>query len=240
MRTAFSIRRYFQTCVVVVLPVIGAMNEIQACATQVWNGTNMEFNLPGGADWTQPTNQDRITTNVWITRDAVNGHGIFNAASESVYASHFSPKGTEWAYGFLTNYASLSYTNWEDCYGSAPVLINNITSTNVVVHLIADDIYLSLKFTSWGGPGAGFTYTRSTPPQAAPPPAVTLNALLVGTNFQLSFLSVAGHTHTVQSRTNPDSGVWETRTNVTGDDSLKTLRFPIQPTGSEFFDLITN
>jgi hypothetical protein len=35
---------------------------------------------------------------------------------------------------------------------------------DMVVHLITDDIYLDIKFTSWtgGGNGGGFTYERST------------------------------------------------------------------------------
>jgi len=42
-----------------------------------------------------------------------------------------------------------------------------------VLHLISEDIYLDITFTSWGSHGTGgFSYIRSTPPNA--PPSVTL------------------------------------------------------------------
>ena len=45
---------------------------------------------------TVPTNQDRITSNVWITRGNHNGGHIFNIHDETGYAAT-SPAGTEWA-----------------------------------------------------------------------------------------------------------------------------------------------
>jgi hypothetical protein len=203
-------------------------------ATQVWTGPSTNFAMQAGADWTVPTNQDRITADVWLTR--ATSKGLFNAASETGYTMDLSPTNTEWSYGELTNYASLTYTNWENWNGKNPP---SMVGQDAVVHLISDDIYLSLQFTSWGGFGGGFSYTRSTalPP---PPPAVTLlNPSVAGTNFQFSFVSVAGRTHAIESRADLITDSWQSRTNLTGDGSTMTVQFPINPGGVEYFRLVT-
>jgi len=55
------------------------------------------FEKENYADYTLPENQDRITDNVWITRD--NDEGLFNAATEAYYEDegYEGPDGTEWA-----------------------------------------------------------------------------------------------------------------------------------------------
>ena len=45
-----------------------------------------------------------------------------------------------------------------------------------MLHLISDDIYLSIKFTSWGGSSGGFSYNRSTPAVPEPSSAVLILA----------------------------------------------------------------
>jgi hypothetical protein len=49
---------------------------------------------------------------------------------------------------------------------------------DAVLHLISENIYLSIKFTSWtsGANGGGFSYERSTPPVVATPAAASLVA----------------------------------------------------------------
>ncbi|MEJ0089375.1 MAG: LamG-like jellyroll fold domain-containing protein [Limisphaerales bacterium] len=59
-----------------------------------------------------------------------------------------------------------------------------------------------------------------------PLPVTLLNPLKSGLNFQLSFQSQAGFTHSVQYRTNLAIGSWQTYSNVTGDGSLKTIPVP--------------
>ena len=104
-------------------------------------------------------NQDRITNNVWITR--ANNQGIFNIVTETNYTDFSSPADTEWAIGTTANIGSLTFQNWEDTSGSNPP---SLVNQDMVVHLITDDIYIDIKFTSWqsGGAGGGFTYERST------------------------------------------------------------------------------
>lgn len=150
-------------------------------AATLWTGPTISFvNLPG-SDPTQATNQDRMTPDVWITRGTT--LGIYNAALESGFTHFFSPANTEWSDGTLADYASLSYTNWD---GWAKVLHTGPPSTvgvNAVVHLISDDIYLGLTFTSWGGSGGGFAYTRSTPPPTDQPPTVSITSPTNGASF---------------------------------------------------------
>lgn len=135
----------------------------------IWNGPSITFSNAPGSDWTQPGNQDRITPDVWITRNT--SQGIFNAAFEGSYSHFFSPAGTEWSYGILANYSTLSYTSWESWFGSRGNIFSMIDQ-DAVVHLINDDIYLAIKFTYWGGNGGGFAYTRSTP-LVVPEPTTT-------------------------------------------------------------------
>lgn len=61
-----------------------------------------------------------------------------------------------------------------------------------------------------------------------PPPVTLLNSQAGGGNFQLSFLSQSGVTHSVQYRTNLVSGLdWQTYTNVAGDGTSKTVSVPL-------------
>ena len=44
-------------------------------AQTIWNGPTTTFTKANNADWTLESNQDRITSAVWITR--ANNQGIF-------------------------------------------------------------------------------------------------------------------------------------------------------------------
>jgi hypothetical protein len=146
----------------------------------IWNGPTIEFTKAPFANETLAVNQDRISDTVWLTRGSV--QGILNAKTELFYTHNLSPAGTEWALGTTANYSSLTYTNWETWTGGIPN-VPNIVGKNAVVHLIADDIYLDLKFTSWGvgsTAGGSFSYQRSTAP--VPEPA-SLALLGVGASF---------------------------------------------------------
>ncbi len=89
-----------------------------ARAATIWTGSPMTFTKDDGTDPTQPANQDRITTNVWITRGDC--QGIYNAKTETLYTHFSSPADTEWATGTTANYSTLTYTNWEAWAGLLP------------------------------------------------------------------------------------------------------------------------
>src|SRR5438128_1197685 len=155
MRTTTAVSKLFPRIrsKIALLLAAGVIAATQAPAATLWNGPTITFTKPNGSDWTQPANQDRMTADVWLTRDAI--QGLFNAATESGYTHFYSPENTAWAYGALANYASLTYTDWEDWNGHSPP---SIVARDAVLHLVSDDIYLSIKFTSWGGSAGGFSY----------------------------------------------------------------------------------
>ena len=125
----------------------------------VWSGEIITFTKADESDPNDESNQDRLTSNVWITRG--NGGGqIYNAAVNSSANKELSPVGTEWAVGLLEDRATLTFENFR----SAVTKPQEVVDTNLVVHLIEEDIYLSVVFTSWSvGQKGGFQYQRSTP-----------------------------------------------------------------------------
>ncbi|HEY2082766.1 MAG TPA: Ig-like domain-containing protein [Verrucomicrobiae bacterium] len=147
------------------------VSSIASAAPVVWSGPMTNFTQVG-FDPAQPTNQDRMTDRVWITRDVT--MGLFNAASESTYTHNVSPKDTEWADGAAANHSQLSFTDWEDwakgIHGGPPGTVG-VAAT---VHLISQDIYVDIMFTFWGGASGGFAYQRATPGAGQAPPSVTI------------------------------------------------------------------
>ncbi len=129
-----------------------------AIATQIWSGARQTFTKVNYADWTQAANQDRITTNVWLTRKS--NQSMYNYFSEPGYVTNtISPAGTEWAYGTTAD-LPLTFKSFVSWNGNNPA---GVIGSNAVLHLIADDIYLDIKFTAWtgGNGGGGFAYERA-------------------------------------------------------------------------------
>jgi hypothetical protein len=125
----------------------------------VWMGPTVSFSKANGADPNDAANQDRLTDNVWITRGN-NGGQIYNAVEESNYNKTNSPVGTEWAEGDIADWESLTYQKFR----TAVVRPKNVVGKNLVMHLIEDDIYVQVSFTSWAqGQAGGFAYNRSSP-----------------------------------------------------------------------------
>jgi len=141
---------------------------VSSGAAIVWNGPSIPFAKANFADDSLPQNQDRMTSHVWLTR--ADTGGLFNINTESFYGG-LSPADTEWAYGTTASFSSLTYTTWGTWTGGPPN-VPNIVGRDAVVHLITEDIYLDLKFTSWNdghtSPGGGFSYVRSTAPVPEP------------------------------------------------------------------------
>ena len=138
----------------------------------IWDGPAISFIHTNGAGIGV---QDQLTPGVSLTRDL--SQGLINAATESAYTHNFSPQDTAWAFGSLTDYASLGFTSWEKWNGAKP--LTQMIGQPAVVHLISENIYLSLTFTSWGGPGSlgAFSYDRSTPSTVPEPAAWELCGL---------------------------------------------------------------
>jgi hypothetical protein len=163
---------------------LGLLLASSAAAQTVWSGLTFSFTKEESTDPLLEENQDRITDNVWITRSD-QGAGLLNAFSECGlfgcdYTHNFSPEDTEWANGGLnpgetiaaTNWQQLTFSDWETAYENRiGQIILETDYRDAVVHLITDDIYLDLRFTSWsvGGFGA-FSYLRA---EASGPPTTT-------------------------------------------------------------------
>jgi hypothetical protein len=124
----------------------------------IWNGPIITFSKENNADWTLEVNQDRITDNVWITRKS--NQSLLNIAKETGSGSS-SPLDTEWAYGTTSNLSNLTFDTFNKTHGSNP---RSAINRDMVLHLITDDIYIDIKFTSFsgGGTGGGFAYERSS------------------------------------------------------------------------------
>ncbi len=128
----------------------------------IWNGPSINFSKAAGADWNLPQNQDRITPTVWLTR--ASSQGLFNIHLESSFTQNLSPARTRWAYGTTAGFASLNYQDWQTWTGGPPGGPPNTVGKDAVLHLLDGNIYIDIKFDSWGGNGGAFSYTRSTPP----------------------------------------------------------------------------
>src|ERR1051326_5602148 len=126
----------------------------------IWNGQLISFNKGNFTDPTQAANQDRITGDLWLTRGS--SQGLYNAHNEGFFSHFSSPAGTQWATGSLSNYATLSYTDWNSWAKGVNAGPPSTIGIQAVVHIIPDDIYFSIKFTSWqASGGGGFSYLRS-------------------------------------------------------------------------------
>lgn len=158
---------------------------------QIWEGNEVYFEKPSGADWTLAENQDRITDNVWITRKDI--MGIFNIAQEPQFGGG-SPADTEWAFVnnnptetlTASNYQNLVFEHWQTATGNNPP---GTVNQPAVVHLISDDIYINIMFVEWeqgqmldGGrgalPGGAFAYYRAS--GVPTPGSVALLLLAIG------------------------------------------------------------
>ena len=166
----------------------------------IWDGPTIEFAKKPSADGTVLENQDQLSNDVIFARGSV--RGLYNAAQESSYnqVKNDSPAGTLWAFSGMggnpsgsdfsaQNYAALNFDHWVSALGGPNNLAGNIVNRPAIVHLIDQDIYLALEFSSWGvrpSSGAGFTYSRATP--SVVPIPLSLPLLLSG--FAISaFLS---------------------------------------------------
>jgi hypothetical protein len=132
---------------------------LTARASEVWSGRIYPFTKAPFADPTNPVNQDRITTQVWLTRGST--MGLYNIAKESSYTHNVSPRGTEWATGDAVNHASLTFAPWEIWAQMDPPAMVGVPA---VVHLIAEDIYVDIVFDGWGANGGYFAYHRAVQP----------------------------------------------------------------------------
>ena len=136
------------------------INDVDESAPKIiWTGAIVTFTKAAGADPNVEANQDRITDNVWITRGNDGGQ-IYNVKTESSSSKPSSPDDTEWAIGKIEDIDNLKFESFRDALGGKP---KNEVGTDLVLHLITDNIYLSVKITQWDTEKTGgFAYERSS------------------------------------------------------------------------------
>ena len=165
--------------------------------------SGVAYNTPAAILWTGPdTNFTQSASNfvdelvpgaVSLCRN--NTQWLFNPDAGEQGPGPNTPTDTLWAFGTLDNYAALSYAPFATYRNGdlSGVLVGN----PMVVHLINEDIYLSLTFTAWPMGGGFFAYTRSTPPAGATVPTVTITNPVSGAVFAAPANVKIGATATV-------------------------------------------
>lgn len=181
-------------------------NVNQMNAQTEWTGPMITFTKADMADWTLEVNQDRITNNVWITRQ--DQWSIFNIAQGDIFGatncSEGQPNDTEWAFGTIADgvqnltFGTFLSDTFVNCnFGSNGV---NLVGQDAVLHLITDDIYIDIKFLSWtsggvnGSGGGGFSYERSTDQSLSTNEFELENSIKLFPNPSSEFIEISGLT----------------------------------------------
>ena len=195
-------------------------------AQTIWDGPNVTFSKASNADWNLEANQDRLTDNVWITRKDM--WPIFNIAQEDVTASPACtsdlPVDTEWALGTIAD--GIENLNFQTLYALTDCSVGQfqLPGKDLVLHLITDDIYIDVNFNSWAGGmngGGGFSYTRSSDPNALSIEEVEAKqAISITPNPAQSTLQITG----IESLTPVDFQIYS----ITGAQMVKGTFVPTQ------------
>src|SRR5256885_16333094 len=122
--------------------LLGSSLTPQGTAT-IGTGPNISFSKPAFGNPNLPANQDRMTSDIWLTRSS--SQGLYNAFSEGSFSHYYSPAGTEWADGSLANYATLTYHDWNSWAKGVNTGPPSTVGISAVLHLIPDNIYLSIR-----------------------------------------------------------------------------------------------
>ena len=144
------------------LLIVAACNDdeetmVDPNAITVWSGATITFEKADDADPTIAANQDRISSNVWLTRGN-NGGQIYNVVSENSSSKADSPAGTLWAQGTTANLDNLSFANFR-----STIQPQQVVGKDLVLLLVDENIAIDIKFTSWSqNKNGGFAYERST------------------------------------------------------------------------------
>lgn len=157
-------------------------------ATTFWTGPTLQFSHQADS-----STMDKLTTNhvgaasvnnVWLTRGT--SHPLYNAAAETSWNGSTSPVNTMWAAasGPLTSANTLHYDTFDNVVGEPGNSPGLSVGHTFYMHIVSDDIYLSVQLNAWGNNNGGsFTYTRSTPAVVVPPPTVSLTNPAAGAVF---------------------------------------------------------
>ena len=155
----------------VLLLVLGAAQRTPAAT--LWTGPDTNFTQSA-------SNLIDVLVPGAVSLDRAYSQWLFNPAAGDLGPATGTPTDTEWAFGLLTNYDSLTYQTFDSFRNGD--LSSELVGNPMVVHLINEDIYLSLTFSAWPQHGGFFAYTRSTPAVGSAP-AVTITNPIEGSVF---------------------------------------------------------
>ncbi len=125
-----------------------------AKAQTIWNAGSFTFSYTG------PGQQDCMTAQTCLTRTTVLFNSVCQTVSGSQGCSYTGPCNTEWAYGNIANWNTLTYQRLYAVNGCNPP---SMLGNPLVCHLITENIYLQLTFNTWtAGTNGSFSYTRTT------------------------------------------------------------------------------
>ncbi len=126
-------------------------------AQTIWNTGSSTFTF------TAPGQQDCMTAQTCLTRTTVLYNAVCQTVSGNQTCVYTGPCNTEWAYGDIADWNTLTYSRLYAVNGGCaqpPTWVGN----PLVCHLIAEDIYLQITFNFWNpGTNGSFSYTRTTP-----------------------------------------------------------------------------
>ena len=161
-----------KTIICCLLLVIGSFTNLKA--QTIWDSGSYTFTK------TAVGQKDSLTPQTALTRGS--SAQLFNIFSESAANQgdcSWTPGNTQWAYGSIANWRTLTYMNLWDLHGCNPP---TMIGQPMVLHLLAEDIYLQITFSDWQqGGGGNFTYTRTTvaPNCSGAPAAASLTASII-------------------------------------------------------------
>ena len=120
----------------------------------IWTGEKITFSKLALGD------ADALTSNVTLKRGA--NSGLYNNVSETENTS-ISPADTRWAYGTTQDdLSSLSFDTFKNAVGQGNQGNKPPMGSDLVLHLVTDDIYMDITFLTWETNG-NYSYERSSP-----------------------------------------------------------------------------
>lgn len=122
-------------------------------AQTIWNTGSLTFTE------TVAGQQDNITAQTALTRVTVLYNSVCQSVSGFQGCGYTGPCNTQWAVGTIANWNTLTYQNFYVANGCSPT--TGLPRT-YVAHLLAENIYLQVTFTSWQAGGPGMSYIRTT------------------------------------------------------------------------------
>ncbi len=149
----------------------------RALATTLWTGPDYYFEQ-SASNFVD----ELIPGEVSLCRDY--SQWLFNPDAGETGPTTDGPTNIGWAFGTLDNYGAYAYPSFYSLQNGdlSALLVGN----PMVVHLIKEDIYLSLTFSAWPQHGGFLAYTRSTPAAVGSQPNVTITKPTNGAVFAAS------------------------------------------------------